>query len=435
MQYTLEFNCIFDYYIIVQICYKINRYLKFFKKLVRIMIISAVICEFNPFHNGHLYLINKMREQGSTHVVAVMSGNYTQRGEPAIISKQMRARIAIECGADIVVEIPVPFAVASAEKFASAGVNIINGMGCVDNLYFGAECAECAEHDVLNGICAVLNKSETVSLIKGEMKKGMTYAAAVGNVVQSLLGQSAADELRKPNNILAIEYIKALSRINSKVKPVPIQRINVEHDSTSASKNMASASYIRNGILSGIDISEFVPKECMRIIAEEIKQGRCPVTASSFERELFIRLRGMTPASLRNIAEVGEGIENKILSSANNSCSYNDLVNNVKSKRYTHARLRRILLYVLLGIDKELQNTMPKYIKVIGFNRRGTQVLSRIKSEGKFPIITKISEQRRITEQSQLKLLAKEKEVDNIYNALMPMINPSVWDSAFVIDN
>lgn len=432
MQYTLEFDCIFDYYIIVQICYKINRYLKFFKKLVRIMNISAVICEFNPFHNGHLYLINKMREQGSTHVVAVMSGNYTQRGEPAIISKQVRAMIAIECGADLVVELPVPFAVASAEKFALAGVNIIDGMGCVDNLYFGAECSK---QDMLNIICTVLNKSETVSLIKSEMKKGVTYAAAVSNVVQGALGRNAADELRKPNNILAIEYIKALSRINSKVKPVPIQRISVDHDSTSAIENMASASYIRSGILSGIDISKFVPNECMRIIAEEINQGRCPVTVKVLERELFIRLRGMTSEQLKNIAEVGEGIENKILSSANNFCSYNDLVNNVKSKRYTHARLRRIMLYVLLGIDKEIQSTMPEYIKVIGFNKRGAQVLKRIKSEGKLPIITKISEQKRVTKRSQLTLLAKEKAVDNIYNALMPVIHPSVWDSAFMIDD
>lgn len=432
MQYTLEFNCIFDYYIIVQICYKINCYLKFFKKLVRIMIVSAVICEFNPFHNGHLYLINKMREQGSTHVVAVMSGNYTQRGDPAIISKQMRARTAIECGADLVAELPVPFAVSSAEKFASAGVSIIDGMGCVDNLYFGAECAE---QDMLTKICAVLNKDETVSLVKDEMKRGVTYAVAVGDVVQSFLGRNAADELRKPNNILAVEYIKALSRMNSKVKPVPIQRISVDHDSTSANENMASASYIRNCILSGEDISKFVPGECMRIITEEIRQSRCPVTAKAFERELFIRLRGMTSEQLKNIAEVGEGIENKILSSANNFCSYNDLLNNVKSKRYTHARIRRILLYALLGIDKKLQSRMPEYIKVIGFNKRGAQVLKRIKSEGKLPIITKISEQKRITKQSQLTLLAKEKEADNIYNALMPTINPSVWVSAFVIDD
>ena len=396
------------------------------------MIVSAVICEFNPFHNGHLYLINKMREQGSTHVVAIMSGNYTQRGDPAIIDKQMRARIAMECGVDLVVELPVPFAVASAERFASAGVGIINGMGCIDNLYFGAECTK---QDILTKICTVLNKDEIVSLVKNEMKRGVTYAVAVSNVVKSFLGQSAADELRKPNNILAVEYIKALMRLNSNIKPVPIKRISVDHDGTFTNENMASASYIRSSILSEEDISKFVPSECMRIITEEIRQSRCPVTAKAFERELFIRLRGMTCEQLKNIAEVGEGIENKILSSANNTCSYNDLINNVKSKRYTHARLRRILLYVLLGIDKQIQSKMPEYIKVIGFNRRGAQVLKRIKSDGTFPIITKVSEQKRINNQSQLTLLTKEKEVDNIYNALMPKINPSVWDSAFVIDD
>ena len=381
--------------------------------MVKDMLISGVICEFNPLHNGHKYLLDAIKKETGGYTVCVMSGNFVQRGECAIIDKYRRTRMALENSADLVIELPSPFAVATAEKFAFGGVSLLDALGCCDRIYFGSESGTATE---LAYIAKLLKSEEFSSAVAEEIKTGDNFATSRENAVRRLAGNEAADILRKPNNILGIEYIKALETLKSSIKPYTVKRIGAAHDSADTGVN-ASAKAIRECMLSGSSYSYMMPKENIYYINDAVKHGEAPASITYCERSIIADLRRAKPEELRSVPDVAEGIENKIIAAAKESGCLEGLYAKIKSKRYSHARIRRIILSYFLRIDKSF-NRIP-YIKVLGMNKNGLDI---IKSKtNTLPYVVNFSDVKKLDNYSQ-ELFAHEAMIDDIYALMQPVV-------------
>ena len=333
--------------------------------------IFGVICEFNPFHNGHKHLINTIKQNNEDIVVLAMSGNFVQRGEFAVYDKYERARIALENGADLVIEIPTVCSTLSAQGFAKAGVEILEATGVVEALAFGAE------NDNVDELKRIANEIiERDSEIKEELKKGVSYPQARKNVIKSNL-------LDEPNNILAIEYL-TYTRLNT----MAIKRIGKGHDSDDKEY---SASEIRKH-LSRNEIS----------------------TMKNCEDAILFKLRTMTADDFKGIDDVSEGLENRIVDAIRTSSSLDEIYDKIKTKRYTHSRIRRIILRAFLGISKNAPKE-PQYLHILGFNEKGKEALAMMKTNAKLPIISKYSD---IKAQSDIikELYEQECKLTDIFN-------------------
>ena len=326
---------------------------------------TAIICECSPFHNGHQYLFRTARLLTGEENIAVMSGSFTQRGEVAITDKFTRAGALIRGGADLVLELPAAFAVANAQRFAEGGVRIAKSFACVNTLAFGCETEDIG---VLRTAANALRSERVNSLIAEEMQAGGYYPRALQSAVEKVYGADAAAAVSSPNNILAVEYIRALE--GSGIAPLPIKRKGVSHDSGTPSGNFASASQIRAMLRNGEDVSRFVPEAPQKITYPE-----------RLDAAVLYRLRTMTAEELRRVPDVGEGLENRILEAAGQSGSVEELLQRVKTKRYTHARLRRIITCAFLGITEELQNTPADYARVLGMTDWGAGLLCSCRCE------------------------------------------------------
>ena len=319
----------------------------------------AVICEFNPFHNGHRFLLGKAKELTGEPVLAVMSGSFTQRGEVALCSKFERAEAALKSGADLVAELPAVYAVSCAERFARGGVNISKMFGCVNYLAFGCEDDDI---DLLKTAAFAGENPEVNAIIAEQMNSGSYYPKAYEYAVRQVCGGEVADVLTKPNNILAVEYIRALR--GTDIKPLPIKRAGAEHDSDGADGIYASASYIRKLLRSGKSAEKLLPYAPSEITYPE-----------KLDRALLYKLRNMNAEQLRALPEVGEGLENRILSAARKFGTAEEVIGEVKTKRYTRSRICRILTCALLGITEELQTKTADYARVLGFTDEGEKML------------------------------------------------------------
>lgn len=340
----------------------------------------GIICEYNPFHKGHLYQIQQTKKLCEADlVVAVMSGSFVQRGECAFCDKWARAKMALFCGVDLVVELPVVYSSQSAEFFAQGAVKILNEIG-VDYISFGVE------NDNIEDLkSAAQFLLEEPPKYKKELSKaldtGMSFPAAREAAAAACHVKGV---LSTPNNILAVEYLKALFKIGSKIEPVAVLRKGSEHD------GVGSASYIRKA---GIDnAKEYLPKKAYDIIMEEIQKGAAPVRPSAMDSIIVSRLRLMEALEIANIVDVGEGLENRIKEGARLYSTVWDIADYVKTKRYTHSRIRRIMINSLLGITQDHVTADPEYIRVLGMNKKGMEVLRKIKKKGSLPIITKTAD-------------------------------------------
>lgn len=338
-----------------------------------IMTISGIICEYNPFHNGHMYQIEQTREAGATHIVAIMSGNFVQRGDCAIMSKWQRGESAINNGVDVVIELPCPYAVSSAENFAKGAVNILDSMGCIDMLSFGSESGDINTLEEVAHIAdRFAHSEELISLMEG----GLTYPNAMRELISSI-NPEYADILSSPNNVLGIEYLRALSASDSSIRPFTIGRAGVEHDSVNISGQFASASMIRNMLLDGKDVSGLMP---------DFPSGKDFAVLKNLENAILYKLRSMTADEIANIPDVAHGLENRIYNAARSACTIEDLFELIKTKRYTAARIRRIIICCLLNINKNDLNILPPYVRIIGISKFGGEVLRKAKHKCNLPI-------------------------------------------------
>lgn len=341
------------------------------------MVTGAVICEYNPFHNGHKYMIDEMRKDGCDCVVCVMSGSFTQRGDVAVYSKFTRTKEALKGGADVVIELPAVWAVSSAQRFAQGGCDIIQALGNVDRVYFGSECGD------INTLKKVANATldEHVSeKLREYMNEGDYYPVALTKAVEKAFGKEYADTLSSPNNTLAIEYIKAL--MESRIEVRTIKRTGVSHDSEVTTDNIASASKIREMISKDSDVASFIPENIDSCNPAFMQYG---------ERAVIAKLRELCEDDIKKIADVTEGLENRIVSAARKFGTLGEILTEIKTKRYTLARLRRILMCAMLGIEqKHYENSVP-YIRILGFSNTGEVFLKSLKNTCLLPVIINVA--------------------------------------------
>ena len=360
--------------------------------------VLGIIAEYNPFHNGHLFHLNESKKlTGSSYTVASMSGNFAQRGNTSIIDKWSKAKSAIECGVDLVVELPVLYSTSSAENFAEGAIKILDSLKVVDYLSFGTETADI---NLLNNIATVLNEEpkEYKSLLSEELKKGLSYPKARENALMIYLNdiKKYSNVLSSPNNILGIEYIKALKKYNSIIQPIAMPRHESGHNDLNYHGNIASSTAIRNITKNnGFDIlRNLMPEPSYTNLIKNIKVGHVVPDLSVFEKEIIFNLRKMSIYDISQLPDVSEGLEFAIKNAANSCNSLVELLNIIKSKRYTQTRIQRILLYSLLGITKKdiaiSKKTQP-YVRVLGFNEKGKYLISEVaKANPKLNIITSV---------------------------------------------
>lgn len=386
--------------------------------------VLGIIAEYNPFHNGHLYQIEEAKKQtGAQYVVAVITGNFAQRGNTSLVNKWQKAQMAIECGVDIVLELPTVYSLSSAENFAEGAIKILDSLKIVDTLCFGTESADFA---ALNNIANVLynEPKEYSAVLHHELDKGLPFPKARENALMMYLNdvRRYANILSGPNNILAIEFLKALKRLKSDMTPLSIQRKKVYYNDEKIVDEFASSTAIRKLVATEqySDLTKVMPKNSYMILKEQIEKGNYVIDLIKFEKEILYTLRKMSIKEIAEMPDVSEGLENVIKNAANSCNNLIDLVNIIKSKRYTQTRLQRILLYTLLGITKkDMQNSKKiiPYTRVLGFNSNGRELLSSIcKINPKIQMVTSV---KKYMEQSSNKILKEMLEKDifatNIY--------------------
>jgi len=385
--------------------------------------VLGIIAEYNPFHNGHLYHLLKSKEEAKAdYVVAVIGGNFTQRGETSLIDKWTKAEMAIANGVDLVIELPTLYSTSSAENFAEGAINILNSLKIVDAISFGTETEDLNK---LNNIANILHNEpkEFKSLLDEQLKNGLSFPKAREEALIKYLNDSSYSKLiSSPNNILAIEYLKALKKYKSKMKPICIKRKAAGHLSLEYTGEVSSATAIRN-LIKNNDFKKakkFLTPSSYTILMEEIKKGHFVNDISILENIMIYNLRNMSIEEIANLPDVSEGLENLIKKAANSCNSIEEFINIVASKRYTETRIRRILLYSLLRITKKdmalSKKTLP-YIRVLGFNNNGKKLISNIsKTNPKLNIITSVKKFIDVNTNKNLSiLLSKDIEATNIY--------------------
>lgn len=393
------------YYIIVQI--QLN-FKEFSRKMVAKNVISGVICEFNPLHNGHAALLRRIRAETGGSVVCVMSGNFVQRGEAAALDKWSRTRLALQSGADLVLELPLPWAMSGAERFAMGGVSLLNALGSVQQLWFGSECGDIAP---LMEIARYLVSPRLIKDMQPHLASGLSFASARSKAVHTALGADYAALCSQPNNILGIEYCKALLKIGSAMAPHTLPRIRVGHDAEQADGAFASASLVRRLSAAGGDISAFVPAEtetCIRTLREA---GQYPAELRYLERAILGFLSTVPPERLRGVPDVSEGIENRICTAAKTASTLTELYDMVKTKRYSHARIRRIALGAFLGLTADLPEKLP-YIRVLGMTARGAELI-RIASPS-LPYVMRPADLKPLSAEAH-RIFGLEARADDLY--------------------
>lgn len=378
--------------------------------------VLGIVCEYNPFHNGHLYhLEQSKRMTGSNYTVAVMSGNFTQRGSTSLIDKWSKAEAAINCGVDLVIELPVLYATSSAENFAEGAVKILDSLKVVDYISFGAETSDT---DILTTFADILYKEpkKYKTLLSHELGKGLSYPKARENALLMYLNdiRKYVNILSSPNNILGIEYIKALKKYKSNIMPISIARFESGYHDTGYTSNIASATAVRNIVKNGgFDIlKRLLPAPSYGILMNNIKQGHIVPDLSVFEKQIIYNLRKMDVTEIAELPDVSEGLEFAIKKAANSCNSIVEFLNIIKSKRYTSTRIQRILLYSLLGITKKdmaLSRKQYPYIRVLGLNNRGKFLISEIaKANPKLEIITSVKRFVDTNSNKNLKLMLEK---------------------------
>lgn len=350
----------------------------------------GVIAEYDPFHQGHAYHLEQARQRTQADwVLCVMSGCFTQRGHAAVLSPARRARMALENGADVVLELPVPWAVREAEHFALGGIHILHALGCVTHLAFGAET------DDLPGLsrCAALLEQPTPSLnadVQARLAQGQSHPSALGDALEAYFPGLG---LSKPNNVLGLCYLRALLRLHSPIQPVLIPRRGDYH-ATGWSSGFPSATAVRGAIARGdwLRVSQAMPQKAYAILRAAMQQGEV-CRAEALDPVLLYLLRTAGADALRRLPGCIEGMENRLIAAARTAVNRRELLAAAKTKRYPYARLSRLCTHLLLGLSsQEIQpGLLPPYARLLGFRKEARPLLQAIKASG-FPLVEKAAD-------------------------------------------
>ena len=425
------------------------------------MVVNGVIAEYNPFHNGHQYHLERSRrETGADYTIVVLSSNFTQRGEPAIIDKFTRARMALECGADLVIELPITYSASSAEYFAQGGVSILNQLGVVTNLCFGSECGDVS---MLTKYAEILLKEpdKYVSDLKSALAAGHSYPVARNRALMDFDPSLAQYEnvLTSPNNILGIEYVKALLRSGSEIKPYTLQRVGSKYHDRTFEAQYCSALAIReaifsfgtsdrdyawpdvftedgplsNGAASGlasqvassldasVSLARQMPKKAVQILSASLRNTP-PMTADDFSQMLLYKLLREKDQGFEQYHDVSAELSDRIKNNLDQFQGYASFCNLLKSKNVTYTRISRSLLHVMLDVKKENaptgENAQVPYARVLGFRREAQDLLGEIKKHGSIPLITKLASAPEVLSSAAMQLLSGEMLRNEIYESM-----------------
>lgn len=379
------------------------------------MSVIGIVCEFNPFHNGHKHLIDSVKKQGDI-VVCTMSGNFVQRGEPAIFPKEVRVNAALMNGADIVLELPFVYATASAETFAYNAVKILDSFGC-DKIAFGTENANI---DELNKIVDVLTDEKfDIELIK-HLETGESYPSAR----QSALNKFCNDcDVSLPNNILAVEYLKAIRKLKSNITPICINRVGADYNDDFAVNEFASATHIRSLIYENKSFDKFVPDNLIDFYNNAISTGKI-LSKDKYNVSSLALLRSKVYTKPENIGNMSEGLENRIADAVCNCVNLEDIYNVAKTKRYTHSRIRRAVLCLQFDITNDDLNTDVAYCRLLGFNKNCKEFIGQLAGSCKLPFIVRYSDVSKYDNDVIKRIYEIENKTTDFFNLVLE--NPDV---------
>lgn len=387
------------------------------------MITVAIITEYNPFHNGHEYQIRKIREEfgEDTRIIAIMSGNYTQRGDTAIMDKALRAECAVTCGVNLVLELPFPFSMASAEFFAKSGVKIADSIGVVDYLSFGSELGSL---NVLVQIANNMNTREYKKLLKENLgakavqKKG--YPEICEHTYRTLFGSIPGEVLSSPNNILALEYIKALIEFNSKIKPHTIKRIGAGFSCESIQNTKyQSATAIRAVMRSdSYSATEYIPNILKNTVLENFENNNFPCDSEKIAAAIISNLR-INPHPEIEYHDAGGGLYNRLQSASFEANTLSKLTELADTKKYTAARIRRATWFSYFGVTSSEVKELPLYTQVLAMDNVGKSILKEVKKISSFPVITKPSNFGFLSEKAK-----QQKELSDKADSIFQLTKP-----------
>lgn len=382
------------------------------------MKVVGIIAEYNPFHKGHSYHISEAKKvTGSDFCIVVMSGDYTQRGVPAMIDKYSRTKMALQNGADMVLELPVRFATASAEGFAQGAVSILNATGVVSEVCFGSECGNI---DKLTKIANVLLKEppEYQEVLKRGLRSGLSYPIARNTALQSLdcWDFDTLKILSMPNNILGMEYIKALIKTNSPIKPVTIKRLGGDYNDSTPSELFSSALAIRSSIFSTENLENIlseVPENVYEILKKQ-QNVSFPIVPNDFSDTLHYKLLREKEKGFTDYVDVNQDLSDRIINNLHLYKDYENFCDVLKTKNMTYARISRCLMHILLDL-KVSAISEPSYLRILGINKEATALSKSIKENSTLPLISKMANVKDILSEDAMTLLNEDIFAANLY--------------------
>lgn len=383
------------------------------------MKLVGLIAEYNPFHNGHQYHIEKaLAITGADAAIVVMSGNFVQRGTPAIMPKHLRTEAALKAGASLVLELPVCYATGSAEFFAYGAISILDKLGCVDSICFGSECGNIK---VLQDLAKIIHQEPKLykDSLNEYLRQGNSFPLARQKAMKDYLKSNVADAiLGEPNNILGIEYLKALYRLDSKMKPYTLKRVASGYHDETLSETYSSATAIRKSVAQSRfeEILNQIPTGTSTILLEHYKK-RFPVYANDFSLLLKYKLLSETRDTLLQYMDVSEELANRIFNQLNHFQNFDQFCELLKTKEITHSRISRALIHILLNI-KNCDYTEIAYARMLGFRKEDVKILSFIKESGEIPLVSKLSGELNLSDQES-KMLEQDIYASNLYETLV----------------
>ncbi len=396
------------------------------------MTVLGLIVEYNPFHNGHLYHLEEAKRlTNADYTICIMSGNFIQRGEPAIVNKWARTKMALMSGADLVIELPVPYSMASAEYFAYGAVKLLDSLGCVDYICFGSESGNIGDLEIIADVL-VKEPYEFKGYLLENLSKGYSYPLSREKALETYFTNHLfkpdiiLNTLSSSNNILGIEYIKAVKRLNSSIKFQTIKRVSNNYNNEEVTGNISSATAVRKFIdinhkkTTLEDLESLVPPASYNVLLDEFSAGRGPVFSHHFQNYIIGQLRKMSLEDIKNLPYVSEGLENRIKKAADESGSIENLIDDIATKRFTRTRIQRIVFSVLTGLNREMFEIFnsyggPQYVRVLGFNDNGRMLLKKFKSSCMLPVITKTSQYKNSCNPLLRRMLQLEAESTDLY--------------------
>jgi len=387
---------------------------------------AGIVAEFNPFHSGHAALIQAVRGEGATHVAAVMSGNFVQRGSLAITDKRVRAHCALLGGADLVLELPVSAATATAQQFARGAVGLLAATGCVDILCFGSESGDARG---LSELARAVDARPVTAAMTPLLGQGLTFARARQLAVEQELGSRLGRQLGRPNNALGVEYLRAAHSLGWQPRIFTMARRGAAHDEAfpAPGGSYASASYLRTVAGDWDKLARFMPEDSVSLLRRAGADGLYPVDPARLETAVLAVLRGLSPEALAALPDLSEGLENRLWNAIRGAASLEELYAKCKTKRYTLARVRRLVLHAFLGITGEDVRTLPPYLRVLGFGHRGRELLARMADTATLPVGSRLTRLREAGPEALRFALLEERSTD-LYTLAMPVPRPCGYE-------